>query len=358
MARLFQTAIAASGHEVELVSNFRSWDGSGDGVRQRRLRDIGLKIARRLVRTCMSTGRKPELWFTYHVYHKAPDWIGPYVCAALQIPYVVAEASFAPKQNSGPWRVGHEQCRLGLRAASAIISLNRQDDPCLRGLLSPCCELFELKPFMSLDGVGDAVSERTTVAGKWGLPVSGPWLVCVAMMREGDKLESFAQLAQALGSLRDERWHLIIVGDGFCRARVAQIFEPFGSRVTMTGLLDRDDIYTILKSSDVYVWPAVNEAYGMALLEAQACGLPVVAAAFGGVPQIVEHRRTGLLSAPEDVDMLGRHIRQLLRDPMGSRKMGSRAESKCRSQHDVLQIGQGLNKLFNRLRHRECASSQ
>jgi glycosyltransferase involved in cell wall biosynthesis len=121
----------------------------------------------------------------------------------------------------------------------------------------------------------------------------------------------------------------------------------------MTGLLDRDDIYTILKSSDVYVWPAVNEAYGMALLEAQACGLPVVAAASGGVPQIVEHRRTGLLSAPDDVNMLSRHIRQLLHDPMGSRKMGSRAETKCRSQHDVLQIGQELDKLFNRLRHRD-----
>ena len=353
MARLFQTAIAASGHEVELVSHFRSWDGSGDEVRQRRLRDIGLNIASRLVRTYMSAGRKPELWFTYHAYHKAPDWIGPYVCAALQIPYVVAEASFAPKQNDGPWRMGHEQCRSGLRAADAIISLNRQDDPCLRGTLSPSCELFELKPFMSLDGVSTAVADRALVAGKWGVPLSGPWLVCVAMMREGDKLDSFTQLARTLGSLRDERWHLIIVGDGSCRARVLQIFEPFGSRVTMTGLLDRDSIYSILKSSDVYVWPAVNEAYGMALLEAQACGLPVVAAATGGVPQIVEHRRTGLLSAQGDLDMLSRHILELLRDPLSSRRMGSRAETKCRSQHDVLQVGQELDNLFNRLGHHE-----
>ena len=91
----------------------------------------------------------------------------------------------------------------------------------------------------------------------------------------------------------------------------------------------------------------------MALLEAQACGLPVVAAATGGVPQIVEHRRTGLLSAQSDLDMLSRHIRELLRDPLSSRRMGSRAEIKCRSQHDVLQVGHELDNLFNRLRHHQ-----
>lgn len=350
MARLLQTAIAASGHQVELVSNFRSWDGSGDAARQRRLRDIGTRIAHRLVSAYSSAGRQPELWFTYHVYHKAPDWIGPHVSAALQIPYVVAEASFASKQNDGPWRIGHEQCRMGICTAQAIVSLNRQDDPCLQGLMHPACELIEIRPFMSLKEVNAAIADRSMVARKWGAPLSEPWLVCVAMMREGDKLNSFMQLARTLCSLTDERWHLIIVGDGSARSRVAQLFEPVATRVTMTGLLDRDEIFSILKASDVYVWPAVNEAYGMALLEAQACGLPVIASASGGIPQIVEHRLTGLLSRASHSEMMGRHIRELLHDPVRGRKMGALAENKCRSQHNLIEASVALDGLFVRLR--------
>ena len=57
----------------------------------------------RFLRRCAAApAAAPELWFTYHLYHKAPDWLGPRIAGALGIPYVVAEASFAPKQAGGP----------------------------------------------------------------------------------------------------------------------------------------------------------------------------------------------------------------------------------------------------------------
>ncbi len=46
--------------------------------------------------------KRPQAWFTYHLYYKAVDWIGPRVAAALDIPYLVAEASHAPKRARGP----------------------------------------------------------------------------------------------------------------------------------------------------------------------------------------------------------------------------------------------------------------
>ncbi len=61
--------------------------------------------------------RRPDAWLTYHVYHKAPDHLGPYVTRALGIPYLVAEASLAAKQANGPLgdglsRVARELCQL------------------------------------------------------------------------------------------------------------------------------------------------------------------------------------------------------------------------------------------------------
>ena len=55
-----------------------------------------------------------------------------------------------------------------------------------------------------------------------------------------------------------------------------------------------------LATSDIFVWPGTGEAYGIAYLEAQASGLPVVAQATAGVPTVVRHGVTGLLTAPQD----------------------------------------------------------
>ena len=106
IARLFQAALAAAGHQVQLASSFRSRDGRGDAHRQTRIRDVGRRLAERLLRRYRraSAEHRPQLWFTYHLYHKAPDWLGPAVARGLGIPYVVAEASFAPKQATGRWR--------------------------------------------------------------------------------------------------------------------------------------------------------------------------------------------------------------------------------------------------------------
>jgi len=70
---------------------------------------------------------QPALWFTYHLYHKAPDHIGPVVARQLGIPYVLAEASYAAKQARGPsaWcapgtSLRHSRCRQ--RCLTACVS--------------------------------------------------------------------------------------------------------------------------------------------------------------------------------------------------------------------------------------------
>ena len=101
VAGLLMDALACAGHHVTLVTDFSSFDKAGDAQRQAALRDEGLALARRLVEQWRDgeRGALPDLWLTYHVFYKAPDWLGPYVSAALGIPYVIAEASHAPKRR-------------------------------------------------------------------------------------------------------------------------------------------------------------------------------------------------------------------------------------------------------------------
>src|SRR5690242_7549657 len=81
MARAFMALLADLGHEVELASRFRSYDGLGDPRRQEKIGRLGRRLAERYLHR--SRRRKPDLWFTYHLYHKAPDWLGPAVATAL-----------------------------------------------------------------------------------------------------------------------------------------------------------------------------------------------------------------------------------------------------------------------------------
>jgi hypothetical protein len=103
MARLLIAAAERAGHDVELASVFRARDGAGDAIRQARLAETGMKLAVRIIRRWRArpAAERPATWLTYHLYYKAADWIGPAVCDALGMPYVVAEASHAPKRAGG-----------------------------------------------------------------------------------------------------------------------------------------------------------------------------------------------------------------------------------------------------------------
>ena len=83
----------------------------------------------------------------------------------------------------------------------------------------------------------------------------------------------------------------------------------------------------MLAAGDLYIWPAVGEAYGMALLEAQAAGLPVVAGRMGGVVDVVEDGRTGLLADIDDPAALAARVAELIADHDRRRRLGAAARA-------------------------------
>ena len=239
MARLLIQALRAAGHRVTLASRFRSRDGTGDPARQARLSARGQGLARRLAARyrALPADRRPQAWFTYHLYYKAPDWLGPAVSAALGLPYLVAEASIAPKRADGPWRLGHQASAAAVAAADAVLCFNAVDPECLRPLLADPGRLVGLKPFLDaapFAAVGRP-GTRAALAGRLGLDADRPWLIAVAMMRRGDKLASFRVLGRALAQIADRPWALLVAGDGPARAEVESALAPLGPRVRYLG---------------------------------------------------------------------------------------------------------------------------
>src|SRR5439155_3183334 len=149
IAQLFVDALRLAGYEPFVVSRLRSFDGGGDSARQARVAALGRRVAERLLRRWQEMpGTAPGLWFTYHLYYKAPDWLGPAVSAVLGIPYVVAEASHAAKRETSPWTIGHRAVEQALRGADAIIGLNPADRAGVMPLLRQPRRWFALPPFL------------------------------------------------------------------------------------------------------------------------------------------------------------------------------------------------------------------
>lgn len=186
-----------------------------------------------------------------------------------------------------------------------------------------------------------------TLPEEYGFSEGSP-LVGVVARLEPEKghttlLEAWPKVLEAVPDAR-----LLVVGEGSLRELLEVQAEQLdllgercsgdrcvgtrgarpGAKVLFTGL--RDDVPAVTAALDVAVLPSYREAQGLAILEAMALRRPVVASAVGGVPEMIEHERTGLLVPPRDADALGAAITRLLTDhPL--------ADTLARAGHDFVQ---------------------
>jgi hypothetical protein len=352
MAQLLLRALKDGGHQVEIASRLRSWQAKPDAQRQARIDRLGERLAKRLLQRYRARhpADRPVVWLTYHLYYKAPDFIGPRVAAGLSIPYVAAEASLAEKRAGGPWDYGHRAAEQAMAVARALITLNPDDG----GSLLPAWRQRRLDPFLDTAPYEEASRARAKHRRGWAERAEAderqPWLVALAMMREGDKLASYRLLAQSLRGLPDLPWQLLIAGDGPARAQVEQAFQAFATgrkkRVFFLGELRPEAVPGLLAAADLAVWPAIGEAYGMALLEAQAAATPVVAGKLPGVAAIVEEGRSGILTKSGDTATFAAAIRAVLSAPALRRQMSQAAQQLVAEKHSLKAAAERLTEIL------------
>jgi len=354
----------------------RAWEGDGEAHRQADIEAQGRREAARLLADYRARppADRPRAWFTYHLYHKAPDWLGPAVSAALGIPYIAAEASIAAKQKHGAWSRGYAESGAAAAAARLIFNLNSNDLPGLRAHGIAESRIVQLKPFAEIPPAAapavaappDKMQLRRSLGARFGIDPDAHWLLCVAMLRGGDKRESYRILADAAGRLRRSDWRLILIGDGTAAADIEAEFArqlpelpaptaargptaTVAGRVHFLGRLPGDAVFDWLRAGDLCVWPAYNEAFGMATLEAMACGLPVVAGRWrdGGIADIVEHTVTGVLVERPDADggaAFAAAVEELLGSPAKRASMATAAADKFNRLHRLEHAAAAIRK--------------
>ena len=326
MARALIAALGRAGVRAEPVSSLRLRDGAGAAAVQAELRAAAAAEAERLV-----TGLRadpPGLWITYHNYYKAPDLIGPVVCRALGLPYVLIESSRAKSRLTGPWASFAAAAEAASDAATLIFYLTAQDQAALERDRPAGQRLVHLRPFLPVADLPAAAPAA-----------EGAPLLAAGMMRAGDKLASYRIIADTL-ALLDTPWRLEIAGDGPARPQVAALLARFGDRVHFLGRLDRAAMAQAYQRAQLFFWPGVNEAFGMAYLEAQAAGLPVVAQDRPGLRDVLAPATRPL---PEDgPGALAAGIDRLLRDPALWHAEAAAARAHIARQHLIGSAAQTL----------------
>jgi glycosyltransferase involved in cell wall biosynthesis len=110
------------------------------------------------------------------------------------------------------------------------------------------------------------------------------------------------------------------------------------SQVSFPGFVNRETLPSYYQKTTLYVAPSLYETFAYTVLEAMACGVPVIASDVGAIPELVENGVTGMLVPPGDPKALAQAISGLLADPLCREKMGKRAREKAVAEYSVESI--------------------
>ena len=270
---------------------------------------------------------RPDLWLTYHTYYKAPDILGPRVAAPAGIPYVVFQGIHATKRRKKlrTWPGFHLNTQA-LCAAEHVFSNRREDLVNLKRLL-PGERLSYVRPGIQPEAFGFDPAARASLRKQWGVGET-PVVLTAAMFRPGVKTAGLETVIRACGRLRQKGrpLFLAVAGDGHERDHLKALARRhLEDAVVFTGRIPRETLYRFYSAGDLFAFPGIRESLGMVYLEAQACGLPVVAYHNGGVPEVVQNGETGTLVPLMDEEAFAAAVQTLLADDALRQRMGRAA---------------------------------
>jgi glycosyltransferase involved in cell wall biosynthesis len=177
-------------------------------------------------------------------------------------------------------------------------------------------------PYSSRQRVGDATQvDRARLRAELGLPEDALLVALVGRVEDQKGVDHLVRAARTV-TAQVPAAHVVVVGDGTRRAEMERLTADLGlaDRVHFTGW--RHDLTDVMRSIDVLALPSRWEAFGIVNLEAMAAAKPVVGFAVEGIPEVVVHGETGLLSPAGDEAGLAEHLVRVLVDPELAARLG------------------------------------
>lgn len=204
--------------------------------------------------------------------------------------------------------------------------------------------------------------ERPHLREALGLPATALVYVFTGRLLRGKGLDTLHAAFERLAS-HEPAAYLVIVGSGEgqalsieadLRARVAG--SQHAERVRFAGRVD--DVAPWLRAADVFAFPSDFEAMPLSVIEAASCGLPCATTRVGGIPDVIEHGRNGLLSAAGDVPALAEHLLRLARDPGLRLGLGQAARATVLASFDFEHTVARYRALFQELHARASRAAR
>lgn len=224
-----------------------------------------------------------------------------------------------------PKKFGHRLLyRLGSYLIGGFVAVSDQVKQAMIEMIGP----IGSKVTVICNGIDtrkyEKVVDKELVRSQFGLDLQKHLIVVVATLKEQ---KGHRYLVDALASVvpQNPQVHAIFIGNGPLRAELeSQVNErDLNGHIYFLG--DRHDVPELLAASDLFVLPSLWEGLPMALLEAMATGLPVIATKVSGTVQVVIPDESGILVPPGDVEELAQSIGSLLHDPKRAKAMGQAA---------------------------------
>jgi glycosyltransferase involved in cell wall biosynthesis len=202
----------------------------------------------------------------------------------------------------------------------------------------------------------DAARPGPEVRRELGLPEEATVIGLVARLDHWGK--GHKELFTAMAQIRARHSvHALIVGGGRRIDEVRALAASLGLAGEVHFLGQRQDVPDLLNAMDIFVLPSYSEGVSLALLEAMAAGLPVIATEVGGLPEVVTDGQTGLLIPPRDAAALAGALTRLLGDPDCARRLGANARDQVREHYSLDRLGREINAIYEELAEKKFGGS-
>ena len=145
--------------------------------------------------------------------------------------------------------------------------------------------------------------------------------------------------------------HLTIAGEGNERDRIQYTIQDLGlhDRVLLVGKVDPNQVRDLMHNSHVFIHTALSEGIANVVLEAMACGLPVVSFSCGGMNEVIEHGKDGFLAQTREIENVVAYVIDLAKHPKLRHGLGQAARHKVEEQFELKDQGRKFLGLYKRL---------
>jgi glycosyltransferase involved in cell wall biosynthesis len=254
---------------------------------------------------------RTERFDLIHCHGYRADLLSLVASTCFRLPVVATVHGFTP--NDRYLRLYRKLDLFALRHFKRVMAVSAQmEQDLVAAGLDPARVQFITNAVATPSGAGLQAARRE-IRARLGIPETGFVFGFVGRLSEEKGLQHLLRAFQTLSGA-DGHAHVVLVGDGPEQPALEQTAREMGltDRITFAGF--QSDTSRWYAAMDAFVLPSLTEGTPLALLEAMAHGVPVVATAVGGVPAIVEDQKNGLLVPPADPAALSEAMRAVARD--------------------------------------------